>query len=48
MFKQLRNGARIVAGVVFSVMGVIGIILPLVPGIPFLLAAVACFNSLEP
>lgn len=48
MFKQMRNGARIVAGVLCSVMGVIGVILPLVPGLPFLLLAAACFSSLEP
>jgi uncharacterized membrane protein YbaN (DUF454 family) len=48
MFKQLRNAARIAAGIGLAVLGVIGIILPLVPGIPFLLASAACFNSLEP
>jgi uncharacterized membrane protein YbaN (DUF454 family) len=48
MFKQLRNVARIAVGSVCVVLGVIGLILPLVPGTPFLLAAVACFNTLEP
>jgi len=48
MFKQIRNAARIFAGVVCSVVGVIGVILPLIPGTPFLLLAAACFGSLEP
>ena len=48
MFKQIRNAARIIVGSLSAVLGVIGIILPLVPGTPFLLLAVACFNSLEP
>ncbi|KAM3094355.1 DUF454 family protein [Phormidesmis sp. 146-12] len=48
MFKQIRNAGRIAAGVAFSILGVIGVILPLVPGIPFLIAAAACFSSLEP
>jgi uncharacterized protein len=48
MFKQFKNGARIFAGVLCSVVGVIGIILPIVPGMPFLLLAAACFGSLEP
>ncbi len=48
MFKQIRNGARIIGGVAFAILGVVGIVLPLVPGIPFLMASVACFTSLEP
>ncbi|MFH7030022.1 MAG: DUF454 family protein [Heteroscytonema crispum UTEX LB 1556] len=47
MFKQIRNAARIAAGSVCTVLGVIGVLLPLVPGIPFLLVAAACFSSLE-
>jgi uncharacterized protein len=48
MFKQIGNAAKIVGGVVFAVVGVIGIVLPLIPGVPFLLLSAACFNSLEP
>ncbi|OKH52698.1 hypothetical protein NIES2101_13750 [Calothrix sp. HK-06] len=47
MFKQVRNTARIVVGSVCTVIGIIGILLPLLPGTPFLLVAAACFSSLE-
>ncbi|BAZ70633.1 MAG: YbaN family protein [Pelatocladus maniniholoensis HA4357-MV3] len=48
MFKQMRNAARIIVGSISTVVGVVGIVLPLIPGIPFLLVAAACFSSLEP
>jgi uncharacterized protein len=48
MFKQVRNAARIAAGTVCIVLGVVGVLLPLIPGIPFLAAAAACFSTLEP
>lgn len=47
MFKQIRNTARIVVGSVCTVFGVIGLLLPLVPGTPFLLVAALCFSTLE-
>ena len=47
MFKQIRNVARIFFGTVFAALGVIGVLLPLVPGIPFLLVSAVCFTSLE-
>ncbi|URR36849.1 YbaN family protein [Thermosynechococcus sp. HN-54] len=37
-----------VLGVIFGIIGLVGFILPLVPGTPFLLIAAACFNSMEP
>ncbi|MFN4196272.1 MAG: DUF454 family protein [Thermosynechococcus sp.] len=46
--KSIRNTARMVLGVIFGIIGVLGFILPLVPRIPFLLIAAACFNSMEP
>ncbi|PMB01988.1 hypothetical protein CEN49_26570 [Fischerella thermalis CCMEE 5273] len=48
MFKQMRNAARIIVGSISAVIGVVGILLPLIPGTPFLLVAAACFCALEP
>ncbi|HIK24626.1 MAG TPA: DUF454 family protein [Thermosynechococcus sp. M46_R2017_013] len=48
MTKSIRNTARMVLGVIFGIVGLVGFILPLVPGTPFLLIAAACFNSMEP
>ncbi|MBW4553502.1 MAG: DUF454 family protein [Aphanocapsa sp. GSE-SYN-MK-11-07L] len=45
--KEVRNAARMFAGTVLSVVGVVGLVLPLIPGIPFLIAAAACFNAIE-
>jgi uncharacterized protein len=47
MLKQIRNAGKIVIGSVCIVLGIIGIILPLVPGTPFLLVAAYCFSTLE-
>ncbi|MFN3679490.1 DUF454 domain-containing protein [Thermosynechococcus sp.] len=46
--KSIRRTARMVLGVIFGIIGVLGFILSLVPRIPFLLIAAACFNSTEP
>jgi len=48
MLKQIRNAARIAVGSVCVVIGVVGVLLPLIPGTPFLLIAASCFSSLEP
>jgi uncharacterized protein len=47
MLKQIRNAARIVAGSACAVIGVVGVLLPLIPGTPFLLLAGVCFSTLE-
>ncbi|AFY60462.1 DUF454 family protein [Synechococcus sp. PCC 6312] len=45
--KQVQNTARLALGIFFGLIGMIGIILPLIPGTPFLLLAAACFSGLE-
>lgn len=35
MTKSIRNTARMVLGVIFGIVGLVGFILPLVPGTPF-------------
>jgi uncharacterized membrane protein YbaN (DUF454 family) len=47
MIKEIRNAARIIIGSVCVVIGIIGVILPLLPGTPFLLVAAYCFSTLE-
>lgn len=47
MVKTIKNVVLVATGTLCVVLGVIGILLPLVPGIPFLLLAAACFNALE-
>lgn len=47
MVKTIKNAVLVATGTLCVVLGVIGILLPLVPGIPFLLLAAACFNALE-
>ncbi|WP_373278496.1 DUF454 family protein [Fischerella thermalis] len=44
----MRNAARIIVGSISAVIGIVGILLPLIPGTPFLLVAAACFCALEP
>jgi len=39
----LRRALYVIAGHVFVVIGILGIILPLLPGTPFLLIASACY-----
>lgn len=47
MFKQIKNAALLAVGTVCAVLGVVGILLPFVPGTPFLLVAAFCFGALE-
>ncbi|NJL21417.1 MAG: DUF454 domain-containing protein [Leptolyngbyaceae cyanobacterium SM1_3_5] len=43
-----RYAARIVAGTICLVLGAIGIVVPLFPGVIFLVIAAACFGTTIP
>lgn len=47
MSKQIKNVALVIAGTVCGILGVIGLLLPLIPGTPFLILAGICFSSIE-
>jgi len=46
--SPLVRGALTVAGVIFVFLGLIGVLLPVVPTVPFLLVAAACFARASP
>jgi len=43
MLKTLHRGFWFASGLFFLLLGIIGLLLPVVPQIPFLLAALFCF-----
>ncbi|NOU36184.1 MAG: DUF454 family protein [Kiritimatiellaceae bacterium] len=43
MIKTIHRGLWLAAGLIFVLLGIIGLMLPVVPQIPFFLAAVLCF-----
>lgn len=45
--KWIKNAALITVGTVSLVIGIAGIILPLLPGTPFLILAGICFSLVE-
>ncbi len=47
VLKLAKNAALIAIGTVSLVVGIVGVILPLLPGTPFLLLAAACFGAVE-
>ncbi len=46
MLKLLRNIILLVVGTLSLIIGIIGIILPLLPGTPFIIVAVFCLTLL--
>jgi uncharacterized membrane protein YbaN (DUF454 family) len=43
MLKHIHRGLWLAAGLFFTVLGVTGLLLPVVPQLPFFLAAIICF-----
>lgn len=43
MLKTLHRGLWLVAGIFFLLTGLLGLMLPLIPQVPFFLAALFCF-----
>jgi uncharacterized membrane protein YbaN (DUF454 family) len=45
--KAVKNTVLSVLGGILTVVGVVAVILPFVPGTPLLLLAAACFGAIE-
>lgn len=45
---MLRKGLIFLAGLVLTVFGIIGLVLPVMPGLVLLIAAAACFSVTSP
>lgn len=43
MFRTLHRGLWLAAGLFFLLLAAIGLLLPVIPQVPFFLAAIACF-----
>ena len=43
MIKLIHRGLWLTAGVFFTLLGIIGLLLPVVPQVPFFIAAIICF-----
>jgi uncharacterized protein len=43
MIKNFHRGLWLLAGVFFLLIGVVGLLLPVVPQLPFFLASILCF-----
>lgn len=43
MIQHIHRGLWLAAGLFFAVLGLIGLMLPIVPQLPFFIAAIICF-----
>jgi uncharacterized membrane protein YbaN (DUF454 family) len=43
MIKTIHRGLWFTAGISLMLLGIIGLLLPVIPQVPFLLAAILCF-----
>jgi hypothetical protein len=43
MIKHIHRGLWLATGAAFTLLGIIGLLLPVVPQLPFFLAALLCF-----
>ena len=43
MIKTIHRGLWLLAGIFFLLIGIIGLLLPVVPQLPFFLASILCF-----
>lgn len=43
--EKIKKILLIIAGIVFFILGILGSLLPFVPGIPFFVAALICFSE---
>ena len=46
MLKAIKNTVLLVVGTISLAVGIVGVILPLLPGTPFLILAFFCFTAL--
>jgi hypothetical protein len=47
MFKMIKNAILITVGIISLIVGIIGVLLPVIPGSPFLLVAFLCLILIE-
>lgn len=45
--STIKNAVLVAVGTICVGLGVIGILLPLIPGVPFLILAGICFNAVQ-